>query len=73
MTDTSLPKYPPKGKIRYKAYYRDPGQNPFRGNDITVPTKTVDIDENVPLAEVEKLARDARENYEFDRVEKVAP
>jgi len=70
---TGLPEHPPKGKIRYKAYYRDLTQNPFRGNGITVPTKTVDIDENVPFAEVEKLARDARENYEFDRVEKVAP
>ncbi len=58
-------------KIKYKAIYRDPNQNPFKPRGITVPTKTVEIEENVPLEQVEAWAREDQGDYIFERLEVV--
>jgi hypothetical protein len=58
-------------KIKYKAIYRDPGQNPFKPRGISIPTKTVEIDDDVPREQVEAWAREAQESYVFDRLEVV--
>lgn len=74
MNSPGLPVRVPEGKVRYKATYRDPNQNPFRplGIIITVPTKTVDIDASVPLHEVEEMAREACESYELVSVKAIS-
>jgi len=61
-------------KITYKATYRNPKQNPFELNPRRfVPTKTVDIDEDVPIEKVKEMAEeDAKTNgYELVDVVKV--
>jgi hypothetical protein len=59
-------------KITYKATYRDPKQNPFTTDlGLTIPTKTVQIDESVSFEEVEAMARQASDGLEFVKVEVV--
>jgi len=57
------------GNITYKAVYRDPAQNPFKAR-LTNPIKIVEIDESTPTEEVKEMAEEARENYEFVRLER---
>jgi hypothetical protein len=65
-----LPKQPPEGKKRWKAYFRDPAESPFADRQIEV-TQTVDLDEKLSRAEVEQLAREAPGGFEFDRLEEL--
>jgi len=58
-------------KITYKAYYRDPKQNPLNRRGYVTPTRTVEIDASVPIEQVEKWAREVQEPYEFVCVEVV--
>lgn len=55
--------------VKYKAYYRDAGVNPFRGNSITMHTQTVEIEDTVSREEVENMAREAQDKYVFVRLE----
>jgi hypothetical protein len=57
--------------IKYKAIYRIPGQNPFKPGGITVATKTIEIEDDVPREQVETWAREAQENNVFERLEVV--
>jgi len=68
--ETAMQRQQPNGTIRYKAIYSDPQQSPFCARP-TVPTKTVDIDAAIARAEVERMAREAAEGYEFIRLEVV--
>ncbi len=58
-------------KVKYKAFYRPPGFNPFRGRTVDLLTKTVEVDATVTVPQVEKWAREAQENNQFVRVEKL--
>jgi len=61
-------------KCKYKAYYIRDGANPFslRPESDDVVSITAEVSEDMPISEVEKLAKEATPlGYEFNRVEKL--
>ncbi len=60
-------------KIKYKAIYQNPGQNPFHPRGISIPTKTVEIEDTVPREQVEAWAREDQDPYIFVRLEVIDP
>lgn len=69
---SDLPPRPPPGHTRYKAYARDPLDNPFRGrNGLNQIVQTVDVTSDTPRSQVEEWAREAAEQkgYTFLRLE----
>lgn len=56
-------------KIKYKAIYYNPHQNPFHPRGISTPTKTVEIEDTVPREQVEAWAREDQDPYIFVRLE----
>jgi hypothetical protein len=58
-------------KIKYKAIYRIPGQNPFKPQGITIATKTIEIEDDIPREQVEAWAREAQEGNVFERLDVV--
>lgn len=56
-------------EITYRATYRDASQSPFKPRGVTLATKTVKIDADVPYEQVKIWAREAQENLVFDRLE----
>ena len=65
--------------MKYKAFYSKIGANPFAavGPKCQIPkgdliSITAEVPDDTPIAEVEKLAKQAtKEGYEFTRVEPV--
>ena len=51
-------------KIKYRATYRDPKQNPFAPR-LRFYSKTADVDASVPIEQVKEWAREASEGYEL--------
>ncbi|MDB5260219.1 MAG: hypothetical protein JWN37_450 [Candidatus Nomurabacteria bacterium] len=68
--DQSLPNNPPEGKRRWIATYHDPKESPFAERPHVI-TCTADVDEQLTPTEVEQLARNATDKYEFVSVELV--
>lgn len=65
---------PEAGKKRYKAFCRNPRENPFAPNGrIGESIQTVDVDKDTPLKQVEDWARESAEEagLTFLRVEEV--
>ena len=62
-------------KVKYKARYRKKGANPFTPHISMIPkdsivSKTVEIDESVPIKRVQEMAKEATPGgYEFIEVE----
>ena len=74
MSSDELPPLPPEGQKRYKAFLRNPKDNPFRPQGVPVHTQTVDVDESIPISQVEDWTRESAQQlgYTFIRVETVA-
>ena len=66
-----LPHRPPRGKIRWKAYFHPKNSNPFTPHGVEVLTQTVDVDAAVNKEEIENFAREIQGENTFLRVEVV--
>lgn len=64
-------------QLKYRARYRKKGANPFTPHISMIPkdsivSKTVEIDEDVSIKKVEKMAKEATpDGYEFIGVERI--